>query len=33
MSFFAVNFGDNNGYAHIIEKDEAFPLLFAEVIK
>ncbi len=31
MPYFAVNFGVNDGYAHIIEKSEAFPAHFAKV--
>ena len=32
MPFFAVNFGCNDGYAHIIEDSESFPEYFGKVI-
>jgi hypothetical protein len=32
MPYFAVNFGLEEGYAHVIENSEAFPEHFAKVI-
>jgi hypothetical protein len=32
MPYFAVSFGLDEGFAHIIENDEAFPAHFAKVI-
>ena len=32
MQYFAVSFGLDEGYAHIIENNEAFPTHFAKVI-
>ncbi len=31
MPYFSVDFGLQNGYAHVIENDEAFPDYFAKV--
>lgn len=31
MPYFTVDFGLDNGYAHIIEDDESFPEHFAKV--
>ncbi len=32
MPYFTVDFGLDNGYAHVIENDESFPDYFAKVI-
>jgi hypothetical protein len=33
MAYFAVNFGLDEGFAHVIENNQVFPDHFAKVIK